>query len=409
MTRHGRDAALKRPGRTWVVILAVIAAFAAGAGLALYFSGAFSRAADRRTDSANGKDIDLTRVTALGKIQPAGGSVPVYGPPGDRIDEMHQKDGKPITPGTILKAGDPIATLASREQRSGEVKVAEVELDEARATLKASLEAGRKRIEAAQAELAQLLAGEKNDLAALQAKIGFVEKQHAAAMKQVERLETLRKEGVRVADEDLEKARLAVAQANAELTAARAAYDKAAISYRENRKAAEAKVEAAKAELAEAEAKAPIKSAEERLKVARKALERTTLKAPIDGTVLQVNGREGQPTGMEPVLIMGSLTGMTVVAEVYESDVERLRDWVRRAPVSAEATDPALPKPLTGVVRTEHDVSRMIARNQVFPGRPREDIHRRVVELVIHLDEESSKLAARYVGLQVTVTLTPGK
>jgi HlyD family secretion protein len=214
---------------------------------------------------------------------------------------------------------------------------------------------------------------------------------------------------VRVADEDLEKARLAVAQANAELTAARAAYDKAAISYRENRKAAEAKVEAAKAELAEAEAKAPIKSAEERLKVARKALERTTLKAPIDGTVLQVNGREGQPTGMEPVLIMGSLTGMTVVAEVYESDVERLRDWVRRAPVSAEATDPALPKPLTGVVRTEHDVSRMIARNQVFPGRPREDIDRRVVEVVIHLDEESSKLAARYVGLQVTVTLTPGK
>ena len=109
-------------------------------------------------------------------------------------------------------------------------------------------------------------------------------------------------------------------------------------------------------------------------------------------------------------VIKGALqaAGMTVVAEVYESDVERLREWVRQSPVAAEAADPALPKPLTGVVRTEHDVSRMIARNQVFPGRPREDIDRRVVEVVIHLDEESSKLAARYVGLQVTVTLTQG-
>jgi HlyD family secretion protein len=82
---------------------------------------------------------------------------------------------------------------------------------------------------------------------------------------------------------------------------------------------------------------------------------------------------------------------------------------VKQGPVSAEATNPALPKPLKGAVKSDEDISRMIARNQVFAVGPREDADRRVVEVVAHLDAESSAVAARFVGLQVTVTLASGK
>ena len=51
----------------------------------------------------------------------------------------------------------------------------------------------------------------------------------------------------------------------------------------------------------------------------------------------------------------------------------------------------------------------MIARNQVFALGPREDSDRRVVEVVVHLNPDATADAGRFVGIQVTVTLEPGK
>jgi HlyD family secretion protein len=381
---------------------AVLAAFAAG-GATAYFLLKPAPSADRRPDHPDGPAP--TRVAALGRLQPAGGVVPVYGPPGDRIAEM-----KPVAPGTVLKAGDPIAVLASRDIKAGELRVAEVQLEEATAALAAAREAGRKKIEAARAEITQALAGEKADLAALDAKTALVTKQRAAVARQAARLDALRADGVKVADEDVEKARLLIDQADAELAATTAAREKATATYAGSRTAAEARVKAAEAELAEAEARTPVKSGTERLAVARQALGLTTLKAPVDGTVLRVPGHTGQPTGAaEPVLQMAALGEMTVVAEVYESDVDRLAGWVRAGPVPVEVTHPALPRALKGAVRSDADVARMIARNQVFPLGPREDADRRVVEVTARLDADSAGVAARFVGLQVTATFAPGR
>jgi HlyD family secretion protein len=391
-----------RPARAWVTLLAVLAAFAAG-GAAAYLFFRPAPVAQPRPDRPDAPAPN--RVAALGRIQPAGGVIPVYGPPGDRIAEM-----RPVEPGATLKAGDLIAVLASRDIRSGEVKVAETQLAEAKTALAAAKEAGQKKIEAAKAEINQALAGEKADLAALDAKANLISKQREAATRRLTSLESLRAEGVKVADEDYDKARLLIDQADAELAATTAAREKAAATYAGSRTAAEARVKAAEAELAEAEAKAPVKSGEEKLAVARKALELTTLTAPIDGVVLRVAGRTGQPTGTtEPVLQMAALGEMVVVAEVYESDVDRLTGWVKAGPVPVEVTHPALPKPLRGVVKSEADLARMIARNQVFPLGPREDADRRVVEVAAHLDADSAAVASRFVGLQVTATFGPPK
>jgi len=393
---------VRREARAWVTLLAVLVAFAAG-GVAAYL---YFKPAPVAPTRPNGSEaVPPTRVAALGRIQPVGGVVPVYGPPGDRIAEM-----RPLSPGDTLKAGDVIAVLASRDIRAAEVKVAEVQLAEAKAAVSAATEAGAKKIEAAEAEVAQALAGEKADLTALDAKAGLVVKQRDAAARQRGRLDAARADGARIAAEDIDKVQLLIDQAETELAATAAAREKAVATYAGSRAAAEARVKAAGAELAEAEARAPVKSGDEKLKVAKKALELATLTAPIDGVVLRVAGRTGQPTGAgEPVLQMAALAEMVVVVEVYESDVDRLSGWVKAGPVPVEVTHPALPRALKGTVRTDADVARMIARNQVFPLGPREDADRRVVEVTARLDAESAPLAARFVGLQVTATFAPAR
>ncbi len=393
----------RRPGRTLTTLVVATAAVAAGATGGFYLAG-------RATNPGSGPAPEVAgpapgdKVTALGRLQPEGGVVPVYGPPGDRIAKLY-----PLAPGATLTANDPIAELASRTDRLLEVQVAKTQLAEAKAARDAAERAGKQKIRAAEAELNQAKANKVSDLAAIDAKLEYLKLQATSAAKQVERLKGLKDKGVTVADEDIEKAELLSAQAAAELTATKAAREKTHTTYEETEKSAQAKIDAAKAELEEALARAPIQSSEEKVELAKQTSELTIIKAPVAGTVLKVTGHAGQPTGVEPILQIADLSKMTAVAEVYESDVERLAGWVRSGPVTAEITNPALPKPLKGVVRSEADITRMIARNQVFAMGPREDADRRVVEVVVHLDADAAATAGRFVGLQVTVAFGPGK
>jgi HlyD family secretion protein len=394
----------RRAGRTLTTLLVGVAAVAAGLAAGYFLAGRFPHAATTNGGTPGEAAAPKDRVTALGRLQPEGGVIPVYGPPGDRIEKLY-----PLAPGTQLKAGDPIAELASRKDRLLEVQVAQTQLTEAKTARDAAERAGKQKIRAAEAELEQAKANKTSDLAALQAKLDYLDIQAKSAARAVRRLDELKEKGVTVAAEDIDKANLLRAQADAELAANKALKDKTKTTYEETEKSAQAKIDAAKAELEEALARAPIKSSEEKLDLARQQAERTIIKAPVAGTVLKVTGREGQPTGVEPILQMADLTRMTAVAEVYESDVAQVAAWVKSGPVPAEVTNAALPQPLHGVVKSEADITRMIARNQVFAMGPREDTDRRVVEVVVHLDPGGTAEAARFVGLQVTVAFAPGK
>jgi HlyD family secretion protein len=398
---------VRRSGRGLELLLAIGAALAAGGAGGYLIATRSAPPGDGGTQPPAARG---DRVTSLGRLQPTGGVVPVFGPPGDRIAKFREfKPGVPIAPGQELTAGHPIAELASRKDRLLELQIAETQQEEAANSLKLAKLAGEQRIRAARAELNQAKAVRASDLAAIDAKLEFLDLQVKTAGSAVARLDRLRREGLKVQEEDYEKVKLLEASAVAERKATEATRKKTEISYDEGEKTAEAKVAAAEAELKEAEAKLPTKSAKEKLDLARQLADQTVLKAPVSGIVLKVTGREGQPTGLEPILQMGDLSAMTAVAEVYESDVGRLLKWLEKGPVKAEVKNPALEKTLAGEVRSQQDISRMVARNQVFAMGPREDADRRVVEVVVHLDAASAAAASRYVGLQVTVTLEPGK
>lgn len=95
---------------------------------------------------------------------------------------------------------------------------------------------------------------------------------------------------------------------------------------------------------------------------------------------------------------MGNTQQMVVIAEVYETDVSRVRVGQR-----AVITSPALSgRQLHGTVQR---IGSMIARNKVFDLDPTADVERRVVEVTIRLD--ASEPAARLIQLQVRVAISP--
>src|SRR6516165_4371769 len=76
-----------------------------GAGVYVWkdFSG------DSRSPGQTGVPVTKTRVGGLGRLQPSGGVISVFGLPGDRIEKLSAKQGEQVAKDAIL------AELASRK------------------------------------------------------------------------------------------------------------------------------------------------------------------------------------------------------------------------------------------------------------------------------------------------------
>jgi len=388
-----------------LVVPAIALGVGAAAGIALGPHLNFNAAAPTRASDSTPLPADKDRpVSALARLEPEGGVVPVYGPPGDRIKKLHVRTGQ------MLKAQEPIAELASYADREKEVSVARIQLEEARQLTDASQKAAEAKIASAQLEVAQLTTDEKRDLAAFDEQIPALVKVHQVALRQQDRLKDLSAKQVRVSQEDMEQVELAVIKADAEVKAAKTKREKAQDSYKNGRELALKKIAAATAEMNEALAKSPLRSSAEKLALAEQVREMSILKAPIAGTVLKVGVHDGEPTSaQQPILYLADTSKMVAVAEVYEKDIKQLWAGLAKNQVfSATISSDVLPSDikLTGTVSSKDQVALMISRNAVFAMSPREDNDRRVVEVVVKLDRATAAAAAKYIGLQVNVQLT---
>ena len=149
---------------------------------------------------------------------------------------------------------------------------------------------------------------------------------------------------------DRRKAEDAVADAKKEAVDARAAFDRTALERRRGR--ADADLEAAQAALVRAQDRAkqarddlrkleqesatPLPTQTEgQLNIARAELwsaeaaaEKLTIRAPINGTVLQVNAKAGEvavPGGAQPLIVLGDISGLRVRAELDERDFGEIK------------------------------------------------------------------------------------
>ena len=131
------------------------------------------------------------------------------------------------------------------------------------------------------------------------------------------------------------------------------------------------------------------------MELAEAKVQRTIIRSPIAGQVLEVMTHSGERIGKDPILKLGNTEQMHVVAEIYETDIARIRMGQR-----ATATSSALAEPLEGTVV---QIGSMIYKNDVLNVDPAADADARVVEVRILL-KDSSKVAL-LTNLQVDVLI----
>jgi HlyD family secretion protein len=161
----------------------------------------------------------------------------------------------------------------------------------------------------------------------------------------------------------------------------------------------ETRSEIVQADIAVAEAN--LDAARADLARAQQDLERAYVRAPEDGTILDINARVGERPSNSGIIDLGDTTNMTVEAEVYQTMIGRVSigDPVT---VSAEA----LGADLTGVVSA---IGLEIGRQSITSSDPAANTDARVVDVIILLDAPSSQQAGRFTNLEAVVRIDAGR
>ena len=250
-----------------------------------------------------------------------------------------------------------------------------------RPVAEAALAEAQSQVAVAKARLAQVMAGEKaTDIGAQEADVQRMTAEFQNAERIYKRHVQLRQTGA-VSEADLDQSKSSYDSRRNQLEAA----SKKLASIREVRQTdidhANAVVEAALAAVRRAEAE----------------LAQTQLRAPVDGQVITIHAFPGEQAGPQGVLDVAKTQSMFVTAEVYETDIRRVK-LKQRAEIEAEFLNPKV----TGTVE---EIGLSVARNGLHKTDPAAFSDARVVEVKIRLDE-SAKVAG-LIGAQVNVRILP--
>ena len=298
-------------------------------------------------------------VSSLGRIEPAGGLIHVAGsyslghPP--MIERVQVREGETVHRETVL------VILSGQEQLSAVLREAQ-----------AQTAIARRRLE-------QVRAGvRKADLAAQQSEIARLDARLENAQAEFRRYEVLRKTDDVTASE-LDARATAVSVARRELEGSR------------HRLESLEEVPESDIRLAAAQVEASL-GAEQR---AQRDLDLTVVRAPVDGQILQIHAHPGENVPSQGILDMRRSGPMYVIAEVYETDIPRVRTG-QHATISGDL----LTTSLTGTVEL---IGSTIKTAAVVPGDPASFSDARIVEVKILLDQEEP--AAGLINGKVTVVI----
>lgn len=159
---------------------------------------------------------------------------------------------------------------------------------------------------------------------------------------------------------------------------------------------AEAKAAACTAAHANARvATSRIQVARARMAIDQLEIERSTVRAPVAGRVLEVHTRPGELAGAHSVLDLGRTDRMFAIAEVYETDIVNVKVG-QKASISSDA----LAETLTGTVER---IRAKVQKKDVIGTDPAARKDARIIEVEIRLDD--SEPAQNLTNLQVEVII----
>lgn len=318
-------------------------------------------AQENRSNNAERPPAVARKVSCLGRVTPGDKVIQISGP--------YTLQGPSIVKELFVRRGDKVqrnqelARLHNHDTALAQLRQAEAEL------------------EVALKSLEQVKAGEKaGAIAAQEAVVLRLEDEVKAANIFLQRDQQLAaRRGI--AENDLDRSRLnwMVAQKN---------YDQGTNSLMAMREVRAVDLRLAEAKVLSARASAQRAQAE---------LELATIRAPIDGYILEILTYPGEMGDRNPILQMGDLDHLQVQAEVYVTDIASVR-LQARAVIRGDG--------FSGEVRgTVTEIGLQVDRSAIFDPDPASFSDRRVVKVWIKL-EDSRKLQG-LVNHQVNVVIMP--
>ncbi len=395
-----------------------------------------------RTSKSSSQPVVETQIVpkavgAIGYLEPQGEVIKISAPAfleGARVEQLLVKRGDKVETGQV------VAILDNRDRLQAALKQAQVEVIVARSRL-AQVKAGAKKgeIQAQNAKFLQTkaeLAGQINsqtaNIANLKAQLeGQTNSQRATiarlkaesnnATKECQRYEFLLADGA-IAASERDSVCLQQATTQKQLQAAEVNLIEIKTTLQQQIGEAQANLERTKTTLAnqisEAEASfnavaevrpVDVAVAQSELATAVAAVTRAqadldlaSVKSPINGQILEINTWPGEIVdNVKGLVVMGDTQNMYVMAEVYETDIDRVHIGQ-----SAIVTSDGITKKLAGTV---DEVGWQIGAKDVLGTDPVADADARVVKVKIRLNAESSKRVTHLTNLEVNAIINTSK
>lgn len=379
--------------------LALIIAATGITGTTVFYGISRLRPTSEPTRVAEAAPI-IRQITALGRLEPLTEVIKVSVPAtlsNDRVTKLLVQRGKSVKAGQIIAIMDGQARLQNALlEAQAQVKVSQAE----RALVKAGAKSGE--IAAQKADIVRFQEQLKGEIATQQATIARWRAEVKTANADNNRYLSLYKQGV-IAASELDRKRLAVETAQAQLNEAKAKQDQSVNTLREQIRQAKAtlnkiaEVRPVDVLLAQAQVDKAIAAA----KKAKADLAEAYIRAPSSGRILDIYAKSGEVVGEKGIADLGQTDQMQVVAEVYRTDISKIRSGQQ-----AIITSESFPGQLHGTVRL---IGLQVIQQEITSGKPGENLDRKVIEVRIRINPEDSQLVANLTNLQVQVAIQPNE
>ena len=339
-----------------------------------------------------------TAIAALGRLEPEGGIIHLSAPNsqggGVRVAKLLVKKGDKIRQGQVVAILDSYTpNIAALEKAKQQVEVAQASVKR--------VEAGAKQgdIYAQKATIARLDAELRGETYAQKATIARLEAEFNNAETEHQRYQKLYQDGaISASDGDTKRLRRDTLQQ--QINEAKASLNRTVETLQKQLNEAQARlnsiVEIRPTDIQAAQA--DVNSAKASVKQAQAELDFSSIRSPIDGQILKINAWPGEIIGNNGIAELGRTQQMYVVAEVYETDIKKVR-----LGQSVVITSDAFTGKIQGTVT---DIGLQVGKQNIFNNNPGADTDNKIINVKIRIDKlTDNQRVAALTNLQVQVLI----
>ena len=383
----------KRKLARWIMGVAVVTVIGVGATYAI------SQVQKPKSAPVTANKVaPITKVTALGRLEPQGEVIKlsVANAQDSRVNKLLVEEGNRV------QAGQVIAILQGIDKKQAELTETQKNLVVERAKL-TQLQAGEAKqaeITAQSANIARIQAQLRTETIEKKATIARAQSELRNAQINYQRYQSLHQEGA-VKTSDLDDKREAFETATAKVNEAQAQ-----LAYKVS--TLEKQIQTEKAMLKKLRevrpvdvkvAQAEVEKAIAQINRIKAELEDLYVRVPVAGQILKINTRVGEQVNTSQGIVeLGRTSQMYAVAEVYETDVGKLRVGQRATVVSEHG---GFKGSIQGTI--DH-IGLQIKKQDVLESDPAADKDARVVEVKVRVRPQDSPKVAGLTNLQVRIT-----